>query len=151
MGDYTSATRSFQQALGIRRERLGDNHPDTAMSIRNLETTLEGVVQGRATVFNSHQPVLRKRHTRLMDDDPDKAISHNDSGITEELLRRQASLLLSLRGAQARREISEKKHPESSTTSHKIRLIKCALVILLIVIIYNFAFPAVIRDTKRYI
>ena len=150
MGDYTSASRSFQQALEIRRERLGDNHPDTAMSIRNLES-LEGVVQGRPTVFNSHQPVLRKRHTRLMDDDPDKAISHNDSGITEELLRRQTSLLLSLQGAQARREISEKKHLESFTTFDKIRFIKCALVILLILMIYHFAFPAVIRDTKRYI
>ena len=150
MGDYTSASRSFQQALEIRRERLGDNHPDTAMSIRNLES-LEGVVQGRPTVFNSHQPVLRKRHTRLMDDDPDKAISHNDSGITEELLRRQTSLLLLLQGAQARREISEKKHLESFTTFDKIRFIKCALVILLILMIYHFAFPAVIRDTKRYI
>ena len=135
MGDYTSAIRSFQQALAIRQERLGDHHPDTAMSKRNLVTTIE--IQGRATDFNSHQLLLRKRQRRLMNDDQDIEISYNDSGITEESLGRRSSLLRLLLGAQARRELSAKRHPESSTTSDKMRFIKCALVILLILMILS--------------
>ena len=138
VGDYTSAIQSLQQALKITKETLGDNHPHTAKCKRNLETTqIEESVQGRATVFTLIQPLLRKRHTRLMHDNPDKAISYNDSGFTEESLRLHASLLLSLQGAQPRREISGKKHSKSSTTPDRFGFLKCVLVILLILMILS--------------
>ena len=138
VGDYTSAIQSFQQALKITKETLGDNHPYTARFKRNLETTqIEESVQGRATVFTLHQPELRKRHTCLMHYNPDKAISYNDSGFTEESLGLHASLLLSLQGAQPRREISGKKHSKSSTTPDRFGFLKCALVILLILMILS--------------
>ena len=138
LGDNTSALQSFQQAHEILVERLGEINPNAVISKRNLvETTIE-IAQGHSTGFNSHQLVLRKRHTRLMHYNPDKAISCNDSGCTEESLVRHASLLLSPKGAQVRREISGKEHSESSTTSDRVGFIKCAYVILLIVMILSF-------------
>ena len=155
LGDYASAIQSLQKALEVMQERLGDNHPYTAISNGNLETTLTVLEdeQGHATDFNLNQPVLRKRHARLMPGNPDKAVSHNDSqsGITEESLGRHASLPLSLQRAQVRREIAEKKHSESSTTSDEFGFIKCALVILLILMILSYGIlPGFSRSAKRY-
>lgn len=120
-------------------EILGENHPNTAISKMNIvEATIE-IAPGHSTVFISHQPVLRKRHTRRMHDNPEKAISYNDSGLTEESFGLHTSLSLSLQEAQVRREISGKKHSESSTTSDRFGFIKCALAILLILMILSFS------------
>ena len=153
VGDYTSAINSFQQALKIAKERLGDNHPFTAKYKRNLITSqIVESVQGRATVFTLHQPELRKRHTCRMRYNPDKAISYNDSGFTEESFGLHASLLLSLQGAQLRREISGKKHSKSSTTPNRFGFIKCALVILLILMILSCSILTHLSSSeKKYI
>ena len=125
VGDYTSAIRSFQQALKIAKERLGDNHPRTARYKRNLvRTQIEESVQGRATVFTLNQPVLRKRNTCSK--------------------KRQR--------AQLRPEISGKKHSESSTTPDRFGFIKCALAILLVLMILSFTIRTGLSSSeKRYI
>ena len=37
MGEYEKAEPLFQQALDIRKEVLGENHPDYAASLKSLE------------------------------------------------------------------------------------------------------------------
>ena len=133
LGDYTSAIQSQQRALEIRRERLGDNHPETVESYRRLKAAIKGAKRYDAKGFNSHQLVLKNRHARHMHDKPDKAFSYKDSEISEKTLERHASH----QRAQVRRKISGKKHPESSTTSHKSGFIKCVLAILLILLILS--------------
>ena len=148
--DYTSAIQSFQQALKIKKESLGDNHPDTAeLELYLLVTQLGEAAQGLAPISNLRQPVLRKR---LMNNNPDAAISYNVSGFTEESLGRHALLLRSRQGEQVREEISGKKHSESSNTSDKFGFIKCALVILLILMILSFRIlPGFSSSEKRFI
>ena len=153
LGDYTSAVQSYQQAIKLSRERLGDYHPHTALSNIGLATIHIGeALEELATVFNLPQPVFRKRHTRLMHDNPDKAISYNYSGLTEKLLQLQASLPPPLQGAQVRREISEEKYSESSTILDRFGFIKCALVILLILMILSSTIITGLSNLeKRYL
>ena len=41
MGDYAGARPYYEQALAIRREALGEQHPDTASSLNNLGMLLQ--------------------------------------------------------------------------------------------------------------
>jgi tetratricopeptide (TPR) repeat protein len=74
MGDYPGARPCYQQALAIRREALGERHPDTAQSLNNLGRLLHDLGELPAArpyyeqALAIRRAVLGKRH-------PDTAIS----------------------------------------------------------------------------
>ena len=43
MGDFPAARPYYEQALAIRREVLGEHHPDTATSLNNLGSLLQAM------------------------------------------------------------------------------------------------------------
>ena len=54
-GQYAQASELFQKTLAIRREILGEDHPDTATSYNNLAVTLQA--QGK---YAEAEAMLRK-------------------------------------------------------------------------------------------
>ena len=73
---YSEAEILYLEALAIRREQLGDNHPNTAQSISNLASLYYH--QGRYSEAESlHKQALTIRREQLGYDHPDTAISLN--------------------------------------------------------------------------
>jgi tetratricopeptide (TPR) repeat protein len=76
-GKYAAAQLLTEQALGIRRRLLTDDHPDTAQSYNGLANNLRA--QGK---YAAAQPLYEQAlaiHRRLLTDDhPDTAQSYNN-------------------------------------------------------------------------
>ena len=76
-GKYNEAIPLAEQALAIRKQQLGDNHPDTAASLNNLAGLY--LSQGR---YSEAEPLLKQAlaisKQQLGDNHPDTAISLNN-------------------------------------------------------------------------
>ncbi|WP_419548321.1 CHAT domain-containing protein [Microcystis sp.] len=76
-GKYNEAIPLAEQALAIRKQQLGDNHPDTATSLNNLAALYES--QGR---YSEAEPLYKQalaiRKQQLGDNHPDTAQSLNN-------------------------------------------------------------------------
>ena len=71
-GQYAEAALLFQESLSIRRDILGEDHPDTAASYNNLAVTLDA--QGKyAEAEALHRQALAIRLKALGEDHPDTA------------------------------------------------------------------------------
>ncbi|WP_008313855.1 CHAT domain-containing protein [Leptolyngbya sp. PCC 6406] len=76
LGDYRRAIEFFEQALAIRREQLGDNHPDVAQSLNSLAELYQAMGRyGEAEAL--FQQALAIRREQLGDGHPDVAQSLN--------------------------------------------------------------------------
>ncbi|WP_043996543.1 tetratricopeptide repeat protein, partial [Microcystis aeruginosa] len=75
-GKYNEAIPLAEQALAIRKQQLGDNHPDTATSLNNLAALYES--QGR---YSEAEPLYKQalaiRKQQLGDNHPLTATSLN--------------------------------------------------------------------------
>jgi CHAT domain-containing protein len=76
-GRYSEAEPLYKQALAIRKQQLGDNHPDTATSLNNLAALYQS--QGR---YSEAEPLYKQalaiRKQQLGDNHPDTATSLNN-------------------------------------------------------------------------
>jgi tetratricopeptide (TPR) repeat protein len=74
---YAAAEPLYRKALAIRRQLLGEDHPDTALGYHNLASNLRA--QGRyAQALPLFQKALDLRRKLLGEDHPDTALSYND-------------------------------------------------------------------------
>jgi len=78
-GDARAALPLFQRAHTLRRDRLGDDHPDTLTTANNLAVDLYwlGDFQQSRTL---HEDTLTRRRRVLGDDHPDTLTSANNLG-----------------------------------------------------------------------
>src|SRR5262245_60197812 len=80
-GQYAEAALLFQEALTIRRDILGEGHPDTATSYNNLANILHA--QGKpAEAEAMHRRALAIRLKALGEGHPDTAASYNNLALT---------------------------------------------------------------------
>ncbi len=80
-GQYAEAALLFQETLTIRRDILGEDHPDTANSYNNLAATLRD--QGKyAEAEAMHRRALAIRLKALGEGHPDTAASYNNIALT---------------------------------------------------------------------
>ena len=107
-GQYTEAALLFRETLTIRRDTLGEGHPDTATSYNNLAATLRD--QGKyAEAEAMHRRALAIRLKALSADHPDTAQSYNNLAATlqvqgkyaeaEAMFRRALAIRLKALGA----------------------------------------------------
>ncbi|HEY0734743.1 MAG TPA: helix-turn-helix transcriptional regulator, partial [Herpetosiphonaceae bacterium] len=79
LGVYAEAQRAYEQALVIRQQVLGHDHPDSARSLNNLGELLRD--QGQyAAAQRVHEQALAIRQRVLGNDHPDTARSRNNVG-----------------------------------------------------------------------
>ncbi|MCX6050734.1 MAG: tetratricopeptide repeat protein [Chloroflexi bacterium] len=88
VGDLVGARPYYEQALTIRRQVLGEEHPDTASSLNNLGNLLQA--QGDLTTAKPYyEQALTIRRQVLGEEHPDTARSFNNLGL---LLKVQGDL-----------------------------------------------------------
>ena len=85
LGDYTSSLQSHQCALKIRLARLGENHPDTAVSSDNI-ATLQRDLGDYISALQSHQRALKIKLEVLGENHPYTGFSYNNIGVTQHQL-----------------------------------------------------------------
>lgn len=78
-GDYPAARPCYEQVLSIRKEVLGEKHPDTARSLNNLGGLLDSMGDYSAARPYYEQALVIYREV-LGEGDPDTAISLNNLG-----------------------------------------------------------------------
>jgi tetratricopeptide (TPR) repeat protein len=120
VGDYTGAQRYYEQALDIRQQVLGRNHPDTATSLDNLGNVLhdQGDLAGARHYFEQAlviwQQVRGRNHL-------DTAISLNNLG---GVLHTQGELADAQRyyeqALAIRRQKLGMKHPNTATSLNNL-------------------------------
>jgi tetratricopeptide (TPR) repeat protein len=79
MGDYKAAEPYYRQALGIRKNALGEEHPDYASSLNNLGDLYFDMGDYKASE-PYYQQALEVRKKALGEDHPDYASSLNNLG-----------------------------------------------------------------------
>ncbi|WP_420629247.1 tetratricopeptide repeat protein [Candidatus Leptofilum sp.] len=79
-GSYAAAMRFYEQALAIRQQVLGDDHPDTAQSLNNMGLLLNDIGHlAEARLYLKQALTIRQQV--LGDDHPDTAQSFKNMGI----------------------------------------------------------------------
>ena len=82
-GKYDEAEPLYREALEVKRETLGDRHPDTLLTINNLG----GLLKGKGDLAAA-EPLLREalevQRETLGDRHPDTLISMNNLGVLLE-------------------------------------------------------------------
>jgi tetratricopeptide (TPR) repeat protein len=79
VSDYEGARSYYRQALAINRRVLGEEHPDTTVSLNNLGSLLQ-VMGDFPTARSLFEQALKSRRKVLGGEHPDTAISHNNLG-----------------------------------------------------------------------
>jgi tetratricopeptide (TPR) repeat protein len=119
-GQYAEAALLFQEALTIRREILGEAHPDTAESYNDLGAALEG--QGKyAEAEAMHRRALAILLEALGAGHPDTASSYNN--LAETLLyqgKHAEAEAMHRRALAIRLEALGAGHPDTATTYNNL-------------------------------
>ena len=121
-GQYAEAALLFQETLTIRRDILGEGHPDTAEGYDNLGLTFHA--QGKsADAEEMHRHALAISLQALGEDHPDTAASYNNlagtlhaqgkSGEAEAMHRRALAIRLKALG---------EGHPDTATSYNNLAL-----------------------------
>ena len=105
-----------ERALAIRRERLGDDHPDTLASIHNLGILRH--IQGELREAEGYyRTALEGRRRVLGDDHPDTLKSiDNLSGVLQEQARLDEAEAYSREALEGRRRVLGDDHPSTLTS-----------------------------------
>ncbi|MEM7532651.1 MAG: tetratricopeptide repeat protein [Chloroflexota bacterium] len=115
-GDYEAARPYYEQALAIRLEVLGDNHPHTARSLNNLGTLLDSMGDFEAAHLYYEQ-ALAIRLEVLGDNHPDTALSLNNLGGILQLLKEHGKAQSHYeRALSIWQEVFGEKHPDTATS-----------------------------------
>ena len=114
-GRYAEALLLQQATLDIRREVLGEDHPDTAKSYNNLAFNLE--LQGKSAEAQPlFQKVLEIYRRVLGEDHPDTATSYNNIAYNLNAQGKAAEALpLFQRSLEITRRVLGENHPDTAT------------------------------------
>ncbi len=79
MEDYEEALLLYERALSIRKELLGDDHPETASTYNNMASVYEkqGKYENALEYYSKARAV---RENALGSDHPDTASTYNNMG-----------------------------------------------------------------------
>jgi CHAT domain-containing protein len=119
-GKYNEAIPLAEQALAIRKQQLGDNHPDTATSLNNLAGLYES--QGR---YSEAEPLYKQalaiRKQQLGDNHPDTASSLNNlAGLYESQGRYSEAEPLYNRSLAIRKQQLGDNHPDTASSLNNL-------------------------------
>jgi tetratricopeptide (TPR) repeat protein len=119
-GRYGEAEPLYQQALAIMRERLGEQHPDTATSLNNLAGLYQA--QGRYDEAEPlYQQALAIRKARLGEQHPDTAASLNNlAGLYQAQGRYDEAEPLYQQALAIMRERLGEQHPDTATSLNNL-------------------------------
>ena len=120
LGDYHRAIEFFEQALAIRREHLGNSHPDVATSLNNLASLYQD--QGR---YREAEPLLLRaleiRETALGESHPDVAASLNNlASLYQDQGRYREAEPLLLRALEIRETALGENHPDVAASLNNL-------------------------------
>jgi non-specific serine/threonine protein kinase/serine/threonine-protein kinase len=123
LGLYPQAEPLLEQALGIRRHVLGDEHPDTLTAMNTLAALYWH--RGR---FDEAEPLfleaLPTRKRVLGDDHPDTLASMNDlAGLYWQRGRYEEAEPLLLETVEARRRVLGNDHPDTLTSVNNLAVL----------------------------
>jgi tetratricopeptide (TPR) repeat protein len=119
-GRYQEALPLWRQILAIRRQVLGEEHPDTATCYNEVAYSLNG--QGKyPEAAESFGKALSIRRQVLGKEHPDTANSHNSLGYNLHHQGRYAEAAEEFRKALAiRRQVLGEEHPDTVRTYHNL-------------------------------
>nr|NCR60363.1 CHAT domain-containing protein [Microcystis aeruginosa LL13-06] len=117
---YSEAEPLYKEALAIRKQQLGDNHPDTATSLNNLAALYES--QGR---YSEAEPLYKQAlaiiKQQLGDNHPDTATSLNNLALLYESQGRYSEAEpLYNRSLAIRKQQLGDNHPDTATSLNNL-------------------------------
>nr|MDJ0843452.1 CHAT domain-containing protein [Crocosphaera sp.] len=122
-GRYTKAEPLYQQALAIKKQQLGENHPSTATSLNNLAGLYES--QGR---YTEAEPLLQQalaiNKEQLGENHPDTASSVNNLAVLYKSQGRYTEAEPLLQQALAiRKEQLGGNHPDTANSLNNLAVL----------------------------
>jgi tetratricopeptide (TPR) repeat protein len=119
-GRYREAQPLFEKVLAIRRELLGEQHPDTAASYNNVAFNLNA--QGRyKEAEEGYQKALANCRKVLGEEHPDTATSYNNVASNLDARGRHKEAEEGFRKALAiRRKVLGEEHPDTATSYNNV-------------------------------
>jgi tetratricopeptide (TPR) repeat protein len=122
-GRYGEAEPLYQQALAIMRERLGEQHPDTATSLNNLAGLYQA--QGRYDEAEPlYQQALAIRKARLGEQHPHTATSLNNlAGLYQAQGRYDEAEPLYQQALAIRKARLGEQHPDTATSLNNLAVL----------------------------
>ncbi len=119
-GDLKRALRLYEQSLEIRRCTLGEDHPDTAMSLDELGGTYNELGDSKQALA-LHQRALEIRERILGHEHPDTAIGFSHLGITYSTLGDWKQALLPYqRALEIRERVLGHEHPLTAASLNNL-------------------------------
>ncbi|MBK9367396.1 MAG: tetratricopeptide repeat protein [Deltaproteobacteria bacterium] len=120
LGEHRKALEMETRALDLRRELLGERHPDTAASYDNVGGTLSALGEHRKALEMATR-ALDLRRELLGERHPDTAASYNNVGGTWSALgEHRKALEMQTRALDLRRELLGERHPDTAASYHNV-------------------------------
>ncbi|MEU0521932.1 tetratricopeptide repeat protein, partial [Streptosporangium sp. NPDC006007] len=119
-GRYHLAESGYRTALNLRRQKLGEEHPDTLTSRNNLATVLRDLGRlGEAEA--EHRAVLEARRRVLGEEHPDTLTSRNNLAAVLRDLGRLGEAEAEYRAVlEARRRVLGEEHPDTLSSRNNL-------------------------------
>jgi CHAT domain-containing protein/Tfp pilus assembly protein PilF len=119
-GKYAAAERSCREALQIRRQVLGEQHPDTATSYNNVGVCLTGQGQ-HAKALPLFEMALHIRRKVLGEQHPHTAVSYNNVARCLDAQGQHAKALpLFEKALHIRRKVLGEQHPDTAQSYNNV-------------------------------
>ena len=119
-GEYKAACEMEKTALDMFKALLGEDHPDTLVTMRNLAGSLSNAGKYQESL-ELKQEVLAKQRKILGDDHPDTLVSmHNLAVSYSHLGKHREALELKQEVLAKQRKIQGENHPDTILTMHNL-------------------------------
>jgi hypothetical protein len=120
LGDHRAGLEYAQQALAIRREVLGERHPETARSLDNVGASFDKLGDHRAGLEYAQQALAIRREV-LGERHPETARSLDNVGASfDKLGDHRAGLEYAQRSLAVRREVLGERHRETAASLNSV-------------------------------
>jgi tetratricopeptide (TPR) repeat protein len=124
MGNYKVALNLGEQALAIRRELYGEEHPDTVLSLCNIASCHSGLGAHEKALEIGFLPALDIQRKRFGEEHPDTANSLSSIALCyRELGQYDKALEIAQQALTIRRKLFGEEHPDTATSLNNIATI----------------------------